>query len=100
MLQAGRSAMGKPKRSYTPAPAVPPQMLQRLDTILEVIAGRCTVTQAARILGMSRNHFQTILHRGMAGLVESITPKEAGRPAKAPELIVLERELDRLRREN
>lgn len=92
--------MGKPKRSYTPAPAVPPEMMQRLATILEVMGGRCTVAHAARMLGMSRNHFQTILHRGMAGLMESITPKGGGRPAKGPQVLALERELDRLRREN
>ena len=92
--------MAKPKKSYTPAPSVPPEMVQRTATILEVIAGRLSVAQAARTLGMSRNHFQTILHRGMGALVESITPKESGRPPKPRQIDSLEQELHRLRREN
>jgi transposase len=92
--------MAKTKRTYTPAPAVPPQSSQRLEVIAEVIAGRCTVAQAARTLGMSRNHFQTILHRGVAAMLESITPKEPGRPAKPREVMTLEEENERLKREN
>ena len=57
--------MAKSKPRYVPAPAVPAEMAQRVETILEVVAGRMSVAQAARTLGMSRNHFQTILHRGL-----------------------------------
>jgi hypothetical protein len=92
--------MAKRKRSYTPAPEVPPQSSQRLEVIAAVIAGRCSVAQGARTLGMSRNHFQTILHRGMAAMVESITPKEPGRPARPREQVALEEENERLKREN
>src|SRR4026209_1824827 len=49
---------------------------------------------------MSRNHFQTILHRGLTGLVEAIGPKAGGRPAKPEELSALEAQVERLRREN
>src|SRR5688572_16224265 len=92
--------MGKGKKSYTPAPQVAPELSQRLETVLEVMAGRCTVAEAARSLGMSRNHFQTILHRGLAGMVESIAPKPGGRPAKSPEVSELQAKLERLEREN
>jgi transposase len=92
--------MPRAKKSYTPAPPVPPEQLQRLTLVVEVLSGLRTVSEAARMLGMSRNHFQTILHRGVAGLTQAITPKEAGRPGKAPEVAELESELAKLRREN
>lgn len=88
------------KKSYTPAPQVPPEQLQRLALILEVLAGKRTVAEGARTLGMSRNHFQTILHRGLASLAQSISPKPAGRPAKPEQVASLEAQLESLRREN
>lgn len=90
----------KKNKSYTPAPQVPQEQMQRLALTLEVLAGKTTVSQAARTLGMSRNHFQTLLHRGLTALIEEISPKPGGRPAKSEELSALEAELERLRREN
>ena len=90
----------KKKPSYVPAPAVPAEMAQRVQTILEVLAGRLTMAQAARTLGMSRNHFQTILHRGMGALVSAVTPAEGGRPSKPQNVALLEQENATLRREN
>lgn len=100
MLRSGRALMGTAKKRYTPAPQVPEPMAERLAMILEVLAGQKTVSEAARELGMSRNHFQTILHKGLAGLTDAITPKAAGRPAKPAELLALQEELERLKREN
>ena len=101
MLWLGRAAtMANKKKSYTPAPQVAPEASERLTVILEVLAGMRTVAQAARSLGMSRNHFQTILHRGLTALLREITPKASGRPAKSAELRALESEVARLRREN
>ena len=92
--------MAKAKRSYTPMPLIEPAVGERLEKVLEVMAGRLTVAQAARDLGISRNHFQTILHRGLAGLAEAITPRTAGRPATPGEVSALEQQLEGLRREN
>jgi hypothetical protein len=92
--------MAKNKPSYVPAPAVPAGMAQRVQTILEVVAGRMSVAQGARTLGMSRNHFQTILHRGLGALVTAVTPAEGGRPRKPKEMSALEQENANLRREN
>lgn len=92
--------MAKPKKTYTPAPQVPGEMSERLEMIMEVLAGRRSVSEAARTLGMSRNHFQTILHRGLAGMVESITPQPSGRPGKPKEMLELEAQVQRLKREN
>ena len=92
--------MGQRKKSYTAAPEVPAEQSERLAMILEVLAGHRTVSEAARALGMSRNHFQTILHRALGSLVESITPQAGGRPARPKEVTELEAETERLRREN
>src|SRR5262249_11422533 len=99
MLRSGRPSMAKNK-SYTAAPPVPPEQAERLALVVEVLAGKSTVSEAARRLGVSRNHFQTILHRGLEGLIAGIGPKTGGRPARATELLALEAELTRLRREN
>lgn len=92
--------MGKLKRTYTPAPQVAPEMTERLAAVLEVLAGQRTVAEAARSLGLSRNHFQTLLHRGLAGLAQAISPHLGGRPGKPEQVAALEAELQRLRREN
>lgn len=90
--------MGTRKSSYTPMPSVPQELLPRLAAIVEVLAGSKSVSQAARSLGLSRNHFQTILHRAVLALAESIAPKKSGRPARAS--AALEVQLKKLQREN
>ncbi len=87
------------KKTYEPEPEVPPELQERYATMVEVIQGRITVSEGARRLGMSRNHFQTLLHRGLKSLIAGITPGEPGRPGKAAREAELEQENDRLRRE-
>jgi transposase InsO family protein len=48
---------------------------------------------------MSRNHFQTILHRVIASIIDTLTPKPAGRPAKPEREAALEAENERLKAE-
>jgi hypothetical protein len=88
------------KKTYEPAPEVPPELRERYSTLLEVIQGRITVSEGARRLGMSRNHFQTLMHRGLKGLLSGITPGEPGRPGKPAREADLERENEKLHREN
>lgn len=88
------------KRNYEPAPEVPQRLKLRYETMLRVLSGAITVTEGARQLYMSRNHFQTLMHRGLKGLLAEITPKEAGRPGKPPAQADLEREVQKLRQEN
>lgn len=87
--------------TYTAAPEPPnePDLRRRYDAIMAVIAQKQTVTEAADSLGMSRNHFQTILHRTIAAAIEAMTPKPAGRPAKPAREAELEAENERLRAE-
>lgn len=89
----------KPK-NYVAAPSVPSSISARYDVVMKVLVGAMSISEAARTLGMSRNHFQTLLHRGLASLIESLEPKRGGRPPKPPELAQLQQEVERLRREN
>src|SRR5688572_15937795 len=95
-----RTTMSSTKKSrYTPAPAIPSdeELRRRYEQILAVMNGQQTVARAARVLDMPRNHFQTLLHRAMAGFIEGLTPKPAGRPAKPPREAALEAENARLK---
>lgn len=87
--------------SYTPAPELPtdPELRRRFGEIVAVLAQTQTVTGAARALGLSRNHFQTILHRVIGAVIQEITPKPSGRPAKPEREVMLETENARLRGE-
>jgi hypothetical protein len=87
--------------TYTPAPEPPtdPDLRRRYEAIMGVLAQRLEVTTAAQSIGMSRNHFQTILHRAITAIIEAITPKPAGRPAKPAREAQLEAENAELRAE-
>ena len=87
------------KPTYTPAPALPedPDLRRRFLEIVAVLSEQQTVTGAASSLGLSRVHFQTILHRVIAAIIAEITPKPAGRPAKPPEQAALEAENAKLK---
>lgn len=86
--------------SYTPSPTVPSQVTPRLAAIVDVLSGLKSVSEAARSLGLSRNHFQSILHRAVLALVESITIKPGGRPRRSSEAARLQEQVKRLQREN
>lgn len=87
--------------SYTPAPELPidPSLRRRFDAIMSVLAGTQTVTAAAASVDMSRNHFQTILHRVIEAIIDTITPKPAGRPAKPAREAELEAKNQQLTKE-
>ena len=88
--------------TYTPAPQLPddPQIRRRFSEIVAVLAQQQTVAGAARSLDLSRNHFQTIFHRVIAAMIDAMTPRPAGRPAKPEHEAALEAENERLRAEN
>lgn len=92
--------MSERKPKYTPMPAVPPELMPRLAAVLEVMAGVKSVSAAARSLGLSRNHFQSLLHRGIAALVAAIAAHPGGRPATPPAITTLQAQLKELQREN
>jgi transposase len=87
-------------KSYTPEPMVPPEMMERLQSILLVLTGQWTVVEAAEKLGMSRNHFQTLMHRGLSGMIEELKPGRPGRPPAAEKEKELKERVETLEREN
>lgn len=92
--------MSRRRPSYTRTPVVPPEVTPRLAAIVEVLAGIKSVSEAARSLHLSRNHFQSILHRAVLGMVESLAIKPGGRPRPSSEVATLQAQLKRLQREN
>jgi transposase InsO family protein/transposase-like protein len=88
------------KQDYEPTPQVPPWMRERYETMLQVLSGELSVSEGARRLGLSRNRFQTLLHRGMKGLLEGLEPGAPGRPARPAREVELEQQKERLELEN
>jgi hypothetical protein len=92
--------MAETKATYTPMPQVPPELLGRFEAVVRVLSGTMTVSAAARSVGLSRNHFQTVMHRGLEGLIEGLKPRPAGRPSLPEREQHLLEENERLREEN
>jgi len=88
------------KKNYTALPAVPPELAPRYETMLAVMSGALTVSEGARRLGLSRNHFQSLLHRALGSMITEISPKTGGRPPMPARERELEEEAGRLRLEN
>src|SRR5450432_2418039 len=91
---------GKKTSSYTPAPAIAPEVAPRVQAVLKVVSGQWTVTEAAAEIGMSRFRFQILIHRSLEAMVSELAQKAPGRPAVPTRQRELESENARLRREN
>lgn len=87
-------------KSYKPLPQIPRELQERYRVMVEVLSGDLTVSDGARRLGLSRNHFQTLLHRGLEGLVSGISSHPGGRPAMPEAQRRLQEEKAELGREN
>lgn len=92
--------MKERENGYVREPAVRQVLQERYRTVLMAITGEVTVTDGAKRLGMSRVRFQTLMHRGLAGLIGELTPKTPGRRPKPVEQSALERKMARLENEN
>jgi hypothetical protein len=88
------------KKSYTGLPEVPPELHARYETMMAVVSGSLTVSEGARRLGLSRNHFQSLVHRAMASMIEQLEPKAGGRPPTPPKQRQLAMEAGKLRLQN
>jgi hypothetical protein len=88
------------KKTYTAMPAVPPEVAARYETVMSVLSGELTVSEGARRLGLSRNHFQSLMHRAMGSLIEELGPKPGGRPAMPESERRALREAEKLRLQN
>jgi transposase-like protein len=87
-------------KSYRKAPQVSPELLPRYQVVMEVLSGELSVSEAARRLQLSRNHFQSLLHRSLAGLISALEARPAGRPKPPAAEQEARQEVERLRREN
>ena len=77
------------------------QAARRLEQIMAVMKGERSATQAADALGVSRQTFYEWYNRALAALQDSLTDRDAGRPANPPpdpEKVRLQREKDDLLR--
>lgn len=88
------------KKTYTALPVVPPELAARYETVMAVVSGSLTVSEGARRLGLSRNHFQSLVHRALGSLIEELGPKAGGRPPMPPREKQLEMETGKLRLQN
>jgi transposase-like protein len=87
-------------KSYKRLPEIPPEMQERYRVMVEVLSGAVTVREGARRLGLSRNQFQSLLHRGLEGLVNGISSHTGGRPPVPEKERRLQEEREDLQREN
>ena len=85
--------------SYVPEPTISEAYAQRYLLVMAAATGQLSVSEAAQRLGMSRNHFQSLLHRGQAALIEAIVPHPAGRRARSAKELELEQTVQQLQRE-
>ena len=88
------------KKTYTAMPTVPPEVAARYETVMSVLSGELTVSEGARRLGLSRNHFQTLMHRALGSLIEELGPKTGGRPPVPEAERRALRETEKLRLQN
>jgi hypothetical protein len=66
------------KKSYTAVPAVPESLSERYAVMMAVLSGAISVSEGARQLKLSRNHFQTQMHKALEGFIERLSPKPPG----------------------
>ena len=75
----------------------------RLKAILETLCGDLSVNDAAERLGVGPSRFAQLRDEALAGALESLDPRPAGRPARgavvSAKVLELERELDATRRQ-
>jgi transposase-like protein len=88
------------KKSYTAMPPVPPEITQRYETVMAVLSGELSMSEGARRLSLSRNHFQSLMHRMQTAMIESLRPHAGGRPPTPEREKELQRDRDRLQTEN
>jgi hypothetical protein len=90
----------KKKVNYTRQPTIPPTLQPLFRAVMDVQAGVTSVSEAARSLRLSRNRFQTRMHRGLEGLIAGLMDRPTGRPAAEPRAKQLLEENQRLQCNN
>jgi hypothetical protein len=81
-----------------------PTAKQRLEVILETIAGQLTVPEACQQLGIGKSRFHALRNQTLQATLEALEPRPLGRPTKPTspeqaEVNALQAELRRLHTE-
>ena len=87
-------------KNYKRLPEIPEEMQERYRVMVEVLSGKLTVRQGASRLNLSRHQFQSLLHRGLEGLLGGISNHPGGRPPVPEAQRRLEEQREELEREN
>jgi transposase len=90
----------KKKAKYTKQPESDAEIQERLLWVLRAMLGEVDKSEAAKQLGLSRTQLHNLVNQTAQALVDSVTPKKAGRPARSATEKELEEDNERLRREN
>lgn len=91
--------MAKKEKTYTPSPLITADVEARYMALIQVLSGHLSVSEAARRLDLSRNHFQSIMHRAVAKMLEELQPKTPGPKPEPSEVRRLRDENERLKRQ-
>jgi hypothetical protein len=90
--------MAKSRRQYSRAPQVDDTLvLRRFTAIVDVMAGRISVTEGAERLGLSRLRFQSMSNRALEAMLMELAPKPPGRPKRSDKERQLEYENKKLK---
>jgi hypothetical protein len=92
--------MASKKPSYVPQPELPHLLEERFRVTVAVMSGIISISEGARRLSLSRVQYQTLYHRAIHGLIDGLSPRLPGRPAKSEQEQQLIEENERLRRDN
>src|SRR5205809_995902 len=87
------------KSDYVPAPTIEQDMRARYQAVLQVLNGELTVTDAAKQVALSRNRFQTLMHRALNAMVNELVPKVPGPTPVSETERELREENERLKRQ-
>jgi transposase len=90
----------KKPSGYEPEPQVPAALQDRYALVVAALSGELEVAEAARRAGLSRNRFQTLMHRAQQALIQSLEPKPPGRPPRPARELELEQQLERTQHQN
>jgi transposase InsO family protein len=85
--------------AYTKMPEVPTELASRLEAVLKVLSDRSNISAEAQALGMTRVQMQTLVHRGVEGLIQGLTPRAPGPKPPSETEAALREENEQLRRD-
>ena len=74
------------------------QAKERLEVLLETVAGTCRVTEACRRLGISEPRFDQLRVEALQAAMDRLEARPTGRPARTPSAADLE--VERLQERN